>query len=41
MNMNDLKLTPEEQFTGMWKDRQDMKDSASWVCNVRKKEWLK
>ncbi|MCR4320853.1 MAG: DUF2281 domain-containing protein [Candidatus Brocadiaceae bacterium] len=28
----------EEQFIGMWKDRQDMKDSASWVRNVRKKE---
>ncbi len=30
----------EEQFIGMWKDRQDMKDSVSWVRNVRKKEWL-
>ena len=29
----------EEQFIGMWKDRQDMKDSVSWVRNVRKKEW--
>jgi len=30
----------KEPFIGMWKDRQDMKDSASWVRNVRKKEWL-
>lgn len=30
----------EEQFIGMWKDRKDIKDSASWVRNIRKKEWL-
>lgn len=30
----------EEQFIGMWKGRQDIKDSTSWVRNVRKKEWL-
>lgn len=29
----------EEQFIGMWKDRQDMKDSVSWVRNVRKKDY--
>jgi len=24
---------------GMWKDREDMKDSGKWVRNLRKKEW--
>ncbi len=28
-----------EQFIGIWKDRQDMKDSESWLRNVRKTEW--
>ena len=26
-------------FVGMWKDREDMKDSSSWVREVRTKEW--
>ena len=24
---------------GMWKDREDMEDSAQWVRNLREKEW--
>jgi hypothetical protein len=24
---------------GMWKDREDMDDSAQWVKNLREKEW--
>lgn len=24
---------------GMWKDREDMKDSAQWVRSLREKEW--
>ncbi|MFQ6042120.1 MAG: hypothetical protein ACE5PV_14785 [Candidatus Poribacteria bacterium] len=24
---------------GMWKDREDMKDSAKWVRTLREKEW--
>ncbi|MBF0544780.1 MAG: DUF2281 domain-containing protein [Candidatus Riflebacteria bacterium] len=24
---------------GMWKDREDMKDSSSWVRKLREKEW--
>lgn len=26
-------------FFGMWADRTDMKDSISWVRNLRKNEW--
>ena len=29
----------EEKFVGMWKDRDDMLDSSSWVRNVRESEW--
>lgn len=28
-----------ESFIGIWKDREDMKDSCKWVRNVRKSEW--
>ncbi|MBC8232698.1 hypothetical protein H8E77_24380 [bacterium] len=24
---------------GMWKDREDMEDSAQWVRNLREREW--
>jgi len=24
---------------GMWKDREDMNDSAQWVRNLREREW--
>ena len=24
---------------GMWKDREEMEDSAQWVRNLREKEW--
>lgn len=24
---------------GMWKDREEMQDSAAWVRDVRKREW--
>ena len=29
----------DEGFVGMWEDREDMKDSAVWVRNLREKEW--
>jgi hypothetical protein len=29
----------DETFFGMWRNRQDMSDSCSWVRNVRKSEW--
>lgn len=33
-----LKLK-NEAFVGMWKDRDDMQDSALWVRKIRKQEW--
>jgi hypothetical protein len=29
----------DEPFIGMWRDREDMKDSTAWVREVRKREW--
>ncbi len=29
----------ESSFFGMWKDREDMKDSTAWVRKVRKSQW--
>jgi hypothetical protein len=28
-----------EPFIGIWKDREDMKDSSTWLRNIRKTEW--
>jgi hypothetical protein len=28
-----------EPFIGIWKDREDMKNSSSWLRKVRKAEW--
>lgn len=27
-------------FVGMWRDREDMRDSAAWVRNLREREWV-
>lgn len=29
----------DEEFIGMWKDRQDLADSSSWVREIRAREW--
>ena len=29
----------EEPFIGMWRDRDDMRDSSDWVRNTRNSEW--
>lgn len=29
----------DSSFRGMWKDREDMKDSTEWVRNIRKNRW--
>ena len=29
----------KEPFIGMWKDREEMKDSSTWVRTIRKAEW--
>jgi hypothetical protein len=28
-----------EAFVGMWRDREDMRDSSAWVRNLRKSHW--
>ncbi len=30
-----------EAFVGMWRDREDMRDSLAWVRNVRQSHWGK
>ncbi len=30
---------PDENFIGMWKDRDEMMDSSTWVSNLRTSEW--
>jgi len=29
----------DEQFIGIWQNRDDMKDSTDWVKNIRRKDW--
>ena len=31
----------KEPFVGMWNDREEMKNSVTWVREIRKKEWEK
>ena len=28
-----------EPFIGIWKDREDMKDSSAWLRNIRETQW--
>ena len=30
-----------EAFVGMWRDREDMRDSSTWVRNTRETHWAK
>ena len=30
-----------EAFVGMWRDREDMRDSSAWVRQVRQSHWGK
>lgn len=30
-----------EAFVGMWRDREDMRDSSGWVRNTRQSHWGK
>lgn len=30
----------EDPFIGIWKDREDLKDSVAWIRDVRKNEWV-
>ncbi len=29
----------DEPFIGMWKDREDLRDSVAWVREIRQREW--
>jgi len=29
----------DEPFIGMWRDREDMEDSTTWVRELRRHEW--
>jgi hypothetical protein len=29
----------DEPFIGMWRDREDMRDSNAWVRRIRESEW--
>jgi hypothetical protein len=31
----------DEPFIGMWRDREEMQDSATWVRKTRQQEWTK
>ncbi len=31
----------DEDFVGMWKDREDLPDGAAWVRELRQNEWAK
>jgi hypothetical protein len=31
----------QDSFIGMWRDREDMRDSSAWVRNLREHEWVK
>jgi len=28
-----------KKFVGMWKDREDLKDSSLWIRSLRKRDW--
>ncbi len=30
----------KEPFIGMWRNRQDLQDSTSWVRSIRQREWM-
>lgn len=30
-----------EAFVGMWRDREDMRDSSAWVRHIRQTHWSK
>ena len=34
-----VKKITDEAFVGIWKDREDMKDSGKWLRTIRKTEW--
>ena len=41
INSSSKKSILDSPFSGMWKDRKDMKDSTQWVRNIRKSRFVK
>jgi len=39
--IQEKKSIKNKKFVGMWESREDLKDSSSWIKNLRKKEWEK
>lgn len=39
LDIADKDKIDEESFIGMWKDREDMKNSNEWVRQTREQEW--
>lgn len=35
----EMKSITNKKFVGLWENREDLKDSSSWIRNLRKKEW--
>jgi hypothetical protein len=35
----EMKPVNNKKFVGLWENREDLKDSSSWIRNLRKKEW--
>jgi hypothetical protein len=29
----------EEPFIGLWENREELRDSTTWACHVRQREW--
>ena len=38
-NVKPTKLA-KEAFIGMWRNRDDLRDSSAWVRNTREREWV-
>jgi hypothetical protein len=35
----EMKPVTNKKFVGLWENREDLKDSSTWIRNLRKKEW--
>lgn len=31
----------DEEFVGLWKNREDMQDSSAWLKTMRENQWIK
>ena len=37
--IREMKSITNKKFVGLWENREDLRDSYSWIRNLRKKEW--